>query len=78
MTDTAMVSRKRRTDGPAPLIDGQLADEPLGKARVEGVELLGADGLMIARTLEGLTAAIDAVSYVLARVADGLDRSHRW
>jgi putative transposase len=45
MTDTAMVPRK---DGrqPAPLIDEQLADQLLGKAQAEGVELLGPDGLL--------------------------------
>ena len=31
---------------PAPLIDEQLADELLGKAQAEGVELLGPDGLL--------------------------------
>jgi putative transposase len=48
MTDTAMVSRKNgdRADGPAPLIDEELADQLLGKAQAEGVELLGPDGLL--------------------------------
>ena len=48
MTDTAMVPRKNsdRRDGPAPLIDEQLADQLLGKAQAEGVELLGPDGLL--------------------------------
>ena len=41
MTDTSMVPRKRDGDRPAspPLIDEQLADQLLGKAQAEGVEL---------------------------------------
>ena len=48
MGDTAKVPRKPDSDGPArrPLIDDQLADELLGKAQAEGVELLGPDGLL--------------------------------
>ena len=48
MSDTAMVPRKTgdRPDGPAPLIDEQLADQLLGRAQAEGVELLGPDGLL--------------------------------
>ncbi len=48
MTDTAMVPRKTdgRPDRPPPLIDEQLADQLLGKAQAEGVELLGPDGLL--------------------------------
>jgi putative transposase len=48
MTDTAMVpaaSSGRRHERP-PLIDDQLADQLLGKAQAEGVELLGPDGLL--------------------------------
>src|SRR3984957_12435021 len=48
MTDTAMVRRKSEGHErvrPA-LIDEQLADELLGKAQAEGVELLGPDGLL--------------------------------
>ncbi len=48
MSDTAMVPRK--SDGrPAarrPLVDDELADQLLGKAQAEGVELLGPDGLL--------------------------------
>ncbi len=33
---------------------------------------------VIAVALDGLTAAIDAVSNALSRVSDGLERSHRW
>jgi transposase-like protein len=44
MTDTAMVPRKN--DGPPPLIDQQLADDLLGRAQAEGIELLGPDGLL--------------------------------
>src|SRR5215510_6115801 len=32
--------------GPAPLVDEGLADQLLGKAQAEGVELLGPDGLL--------------------------------
>jgi putative transposase len=48
MTDTAMVSRKPgdRAPAPAALIDEELADQLLGKAQSEGVELLGPDGLL--------------------------------
>jgi hypothetical protein len=35
-----------RPAGPPPLIDEQLADQLLGKAQAEGVELLGPDGLL--------------------------------
>jgi transposase-like protein len=48
MQDTAMVPRKP-DDGPPgrrPLVDEQLADQLLGKAAAEGVELLGPDGLL--------------------------------
>jgi hypothetical protein len=48
MSDTAMVPRKP-DDGPRgrrPLVDEQLADQLLGKAAAEGVELLGPDGLL--------------------------------
>jgi putative transposase len=48
MEDTAKVSGKPDGDRPSrrPLIDEQLADELLGKAQAEGVELLGPDGLL--------------------------------
>jgi putative transposase len=48
MSETAMVPRKNdsRPAGPAPLIDEQLADQLLGRAQAEGVELLGPDGLL--------------------------------
>src|SRR5215469_3727772 len=48
LTDTAMVPRKNSSPpaGPPPLIDDQLADQLLGKAQAEGVELLGPDGLL--------------------------------
>src|SRR5262245_40095170 len=49
MSDTAMVPRKPADgDRPArrPLIDDELADQLLGNAAAEGVELLGPDGLL--------------------------------
>ena len=48
MTDTAMVPRRPEGRDPArpALIDERLADELLGKAQAEGVELLGPDGLL--------------------------------
>ena len=48
MTDTAMVPRKSEGREPARpvLIDEELADQLLGKAQAEGVELLGPDGLL--------------------------------
>src|SRR5262245_2150576 len=49
MSDTAMVPRKPEGgDRPTrrPLVDEELADQLLGKAQAEGVELLGPDGLL--------------------------------
>src|SRR5215470_9260136 len=48
MTDTSMVARKRDSAPPPrpPLVDEELADQLLGKAQAEGVELLGPDGLL--------------------------------
>src|ERR1041385_7710469 len=48
MSDTAMVPRKSEGGPPArrPLVDDELADQLLGKAQAEGVELLGPDGLL--------------------------------
>src|SRR5215471_10644554 len=48
MTDTSTVPRNPDGDRPArrPLVDEQLADQLLGKAQAEGVELLGPDGLL--------------------------------
>jgi hypothetical protein len=43
MHDTARVPRKPEGESPAarPLVDEDLADQLLGKARAEGAELLG-------------------------------------
>src|SRR5215470_12362278 len=48
MSDTAMVPRKSEGQPPGcrPLVDDELADQLLGKAHAEGVELLGPDGLL--------------------------------
>jgi putative transposase len=48
MSDTAMVPRKPDGGPPGrrPLVEEQLADQLLGKAAAEGVELLGPDGLL--------------------------------
>src|SRR5215510_16329824 len=48
MSDTAIVPRKPRDRPPGrrPLLDEQVADQLLGKAAAEGVELLGPDGLL--------------------------------
>jgi hypothetical protein len=48
MIDTAGVPRKREGGEPGrrPLIDEELADHLLDKARAEGAELLGPDGLL--------------------------------
>jgi hypothetical protein len=48
MSDTAMVPRKSEggSSGRRPLVDEELADQLLGKAAAEGVELLGPDGLL--------------------------------
>lgn len=48
MTDTAIVPRNPEGREPArpALIDEELADQLLGKAQAEGVELLGRDGLL--------------------------------
>ena len=48
MSDTAKMGRKADEGEPArrPLVDEELADQLLGKAQAEGVELLGPDGLL--------------------------------
>jgi putative transposase len=48
MTDTSTVPRKPDGGKPTrwPLVDDELADQLLGKAAAEGVELLGPDGLL--------------------------------
>ena len=48
MTETSMVPRKSEGERPKrrPLVDDELADQLLGKAQAEGVELLGPDGLL--------------------------------
>jgi transposase-like protein len=48
MTDTAKVARRsdRQPRPRQPLVDEELADQLLGKAREEGAELLGPDGLL--------------------------------
>jgi putative transposase len=48
MQDTAKVPGKRDDGRPAPrlLVDEELADQLLGKAQAEGVELLGPDDLL--------------------------------
>ena len=48
MQDTAKVPGKREDGRPAPkpLVDEELADQLLGKAQDQGVELLGPDGLL--------------------------------
>src|SRR6266550_2533274 len=61
MTDTSVVPRKRDGD-PAvrrPLIDEQLADQLLGRAQAEGVELLGPDGLLSQVTKAVLERALE-------------------
>jgi hypothetical protein len=60
MTDTAIVpaaSSGRQHERP-PLIDEQLADQLLGKAHAEGVELLGPDGLLSQVTKSVLQRAL--------------------
>jgi putative transposase len=48
MSGTSMVPRKRDGGLPSrrPLVDEELADQLLGKAQAEGVELLGPEGLL--------------------------------
>ena len=47
MSDTAEMGRKREgPPGRRPLVDDELADQLLGEAAAEGVELLGPDGLL--------------------------------
>src|SRR5215469_10810539 len=48
MDDTAKVPRKPDGGKPdrRPLVDDELADQLLGKAQAEGVDLLGPDGLL--------------------------------
>ena len=61
MSDTAMVPRKSADGdrpGRRPLVDEQLADQLLGKAQAEGVELLGPDGLLSQVTMVVLERAL--------------------
>src|SRR6476659_6480999 len=61
MQDTAKVPRKPG-DGSRPrrpLVDEELADELLGKAQAEGVELLGPDGLLSQVTKAVLERALN-------------------
>jgi len=48
MNDTAVVPRDQVDRAPVPpqVIDPELADQLLGKAQAEGVDLLGPDGLL--------------------------------
>ena len=48
MTETAKVPGDTEGGRPGrrPLVDDELADQLLGKAQAEGVELLGAEGLL--------------------------------
>ena len=48
MSDTEIVLRKpdRPPASKPPLVDAELADELLARAQMEGVELLGPDGLL--------------------------------
>lgn len=46
VTDTAEVGRRRRGDDEDPVVDRELAEELVERAREQGVELLGEDGLL--------------------------------
>ena len=48
MNDTAGMAHDQadRVPGPRQVIDAELADQLLGRAQAEGVELLGPDGLL--------------------------------
>src|SRR6516165_5251314 len=61
MQDTAKVPRKPEGERPErrPLVDDELADELLGKAQAEGVELLGPDGLLSQVTRAVLERALN-------------------
>jgi hypothetical protein len=60
MTDAAIVPRMNddRAAGPAPQIDERLADQLLGMAQAEGVELPGSDGLLFQATKAVLERAL--------------------
>jgi putative transposase len=60
MQDTAKVPGKREDGRPAPkpLVDEELADQLLGKAQEQGVELLGPDGLLSQATKAVLERAL--------------------
>src|SRR3954468_23810405 len=74
MTDTETVPRNPdREPASKPLVDDQLADELLGRAQAEGVELLGPDGLL-SRVTTG--QGIDRAVTLLCRLWDELPR-HR-
>src|SRR6476646_9812888 len=61
MQDTSTVPRKSGDGRPArrPLVDDELADQLLGRAQAEGVELLGPDGLLSQVTKAVLERALN-------------------
>ncbi|HEY6494020.1 MAG TPA: hypothetical protein VIZ43_12145 [Trebonia sp.] len=60
MSDTTKMGRKPESREPArrPPADEDLADQLLDKARAEGAELLGPDGLLSQVTRAGLERAL--------------------
>ena len=73
MDDTAKVPRKPDGGDPRrrPLVDDELADQLLGKAQSEGVELLGPDGLLSQLTKAVLERALaEEMTGHLGRPAD--------
>jgi hypothetical protein len=75
MTDTAMVPGKSEGRRPARpvLIDEQLADQLLGKAQAEGVELLGPDGLLSQVTKAVLERALGEEMTATSGLVEGHD-----
>ena len=79
MSDTAEMGRKREgPPGRRPLVDDELADQLLGKAAAEGVELLGPDGLLsqvtkavLERALAELLTDVGAMDLQVPRDRNG-------
>jgi hypothetical protein len=84
MSETAMVPRKPDRQRPErrPLVDEELADQLLGRAQAEGVELFGPDGLLsqvtkavLERALaEEMTSHLDYEKHDLAGRGSGNNR----
>jgi len=73
MTETAKVARNTEGGRPGrPLVDDDLADQLLGKARAEGAEPLGPDGLLSQVIKAALLTDVAAVDLAVPRDRAGM------